>query len=96
MIDCTAVTILYTGFAPVHFFCFKPLYDRLVEHPGIEIFVSGGLKNTHAEDGSTFYDGPALFRPFGMAEERILTVADIQECKFDVLISANTKILTPP
>ena len=39
------VRILFSGYAPVHFLCFKPLYDRLREIPGTEIELSGGMRS---------------------------------------------------
>ena len=34
--------ILFTGYAPVHFVCFRPVYERLRRVPGVQVFVSGG------------------------------------------------------
>lgn len=85
--------ILFTGYAPVHFLCFRPIWERLAERSDAEVFVSGGLR-TGAPGGSG-YDGPGLFRPFGVPVDRILPVEDIQSRTFDVLFSANKRIIAP-
>jgi hypothetical protein len=90
----TPVAVLFTGYAPVHFLCFRPLYQRLTELPGVEVFVSGGLRTT-TEHGF-IYDGAGMYAPFGIPDERILSVDAIQERPFDVLFSANKRIITPP
>jgi CDP-Glycerol:Poly(glycerophosphate) glycerophosphotransferase len=86
-------SILFTGYAPVHFLCFRPIYERLVGRSDADVFVSGGLR---AGDGDGFaYDGPGLYRQFGVPDERILPVGAIQSRPFDVLFSANKRIIAP-
>lgn len=34
MIQGNPTTVLFTGYAPVHFICFRPLYERLDRHTG--------------------------------------------------------------
>ena len=38
-----SMSVLFTGYAPVHFLCFEPLYRRLRESSDFEVFLSGGL-----------------------------------------------------
>lgn len=87
-------TVLFTGYAPVHFLCFRPIFEELRRHRDVELFLSGGLR-TAAEEGY-HYDGQAMYSPFGIPEELILPVEAIQDRHFDVLFSANKKILAPP
>jgi hypothetical protein len=87
------ISVLFTGYAPVHFVCFRPLYDRLIQLPGVEVFVSGGLRT--ATDHGYVYDGASMYAPFAIPEERILPVEAIQQRPFDVLFSANKRIITP-
>jgi CDP-Glycerol:Poly(glycerophosphate) glycerophosphotransferase len=89
----TPVAVLFTGYAPVHFLCFRPLYQRLTEIPGVEVFLSGGLRTT-TEHGFV-YDDASMYAPFGIPDDRILSVDAIQERPFDVLFSANKRIMTP-
>ncbi|WP_089939870.1 CDP-glycerol glycerophosphotransferase family protein [Candidatus Entotheonella palauensis] len=90
----TSVSVLFTGYAPVHFLCFQPLYERLVQLPGVEVFVSGGRRTK--TDAGYGYDSEHMYAPFGIPEHRRLTVDDIQHRQFDVLFSANKRIITPP
>lgn len=85
-------TILFTGYAPVHFLCFRPIYERLAKR-GIKIFVSGGARS--GTDGDFEYDGPGLFTPFGVPDDHILPVEEVQSRGFDVLFSANKRIVAP-
>jgi len=85
--------ILFTGYAPVHFICFLPLYERLREVPGVEVFLSGGLR-TKTKSGYV-YDAPAMYRRFDVPDERILSVEQIRTQDFDVLFAGNTKLIEP-
>ncbi|RUR75775.1 CDP-glycerol glycerophosphotransferase family protein [Chlorogloeopsis fritschii PCC 9212] len=87
------VTVLFTGYAPVHFLCFRPIYEQLVQLSGVEVYLSGGVR-TETEPGFT-YDGAAMYAPFHIQPERILSVEEIQNRHFDVLFSANKRILAP-
>ena len=88
-----AITVLFTGYAPVHFVCFQSLYDRLVADERFLVFVSGGVRSK-AEAGYLF-DEHALYDPFGIPSERMLSVDQIRERDFDVLFAANTKLIEP-
>ena len=85
--------MLFTGYAPVHFLCFAPIYRRLLDEPGVEVFVSGGAR-TKTPDGYA-YDGPALYGPLGVPSDRILEVPAIQDRRFDLLFSANKRLVLP-
>ena len=82
--------ILFTGYAPVHFACFRPLYERLVHLPGIEMFLSGGLR-TKTADGDA-YDEQGLYSQFGLPQDRILSVAEVRTRDFDVVFAASTDL----
>jgi CDP-glycerol:poly(glycerophosphate) glycerophosphotransferase len=86
-------SVLFTGYAPVHFVCFRPLYERLMRSSAFDVFLSGGLR-TEAED-RVLHDARALYEPFGIPAERVLTVEEIQTRDFDVLFGANTKLISP-
>ncbi len=87
--------ILFTGYAPVHFLCFAPLYERLITE-GTEVFVSGGLRTKIKGDEEGYvYDGPAMYGPLQVPPERILSVAEIKERDFDLLFSACTNLIEP-
>ena len=79
--------ILFTGYAPVHFQCFKPLYDRLAAIPGTELQVSGGTrsKSPHAL-GGYLYDHEAMYRQFELPEGSVLPVASLAKADYDVIV----------
>ena len=93
MISASPTKVLFTGYAPVHFTCFKPLYDRLVNDPQFAVCVSGGLRRK-TEHG-TLYDHRGLYGRFGLAPDKVLSVEQIKEQDFDVLFAGNTKMILP-
>jgi len=86
-------TVLFTGYAPVHFVCFRPLYERLVKSSEFDVFVSGGLRTE--SEGQVLHDARGLYEPFGIPAHRILTVEELQTRDFDLLFGANTKLISP-
>ncbi len=88
--------ILFTGYAPVHFLCFKPLYDRLREITGTEIDLSGGMrtKSSHAP-GGYLYDHESMYRHFDLPEGAVRSVGSLAKADYDVMFAANTRRIEP-
>ena len=88
--------ILFSGYAPVHFLCFKPLYDRLREIPGTEVDLSGGMrtKSPHAP-GGYLYDHESMYRHFDLPEGAVRPVGSLAKADYDVMFSANTRRIEP-
>ncbi len=86
-------TVLFTGYAPVHFLCFRPLFERLREMEGFDVFVSGGLR-TKIESGYA-YDEQGMYAPFDIPASQVLSVDEIRLRDFDFLFSACTKLIEP-
>lgn len=88
--------ILFTGYAPVHFLCFKPLYDQLVRVLGVEVHLSGGTrtKSAHAP-GGYLYDHEQMYRQFDFPDDTVRSVGSLAKADFDVLFSANTRRIEP-
>ena len=97
------VRMLFTGHAPVHFACFQPLYERLAAYPDVDLVLSGGLRHqvrAKRPDGSKGpkkweYDAAALYGPFGVPADRMISVKEMRTQDFDVVFGANTKLLQP-
>lgn len=87
-------TVLFTGYAPVHFVCFKPLFDVLITEPDVEVLVSGGLRSRDAE-GCYEYDTAAMYDPFGLPPQSVVEVPQIRQTDVDVLVCSNTKPIKP-
>jgi hypothetical protein len=86
--------ILFTGYAPVHFVCFRPIFDALRLDPGVEVLVSGGLRSRdHA--GVRQHDTDAMYAPFGLPPDAVVEVADLADLDVDILVSASTKPIRP-
>lgn len=86
--------ILFTGYAPVHFVCFQPLFEALRGEPGIEVLVSGGTR-TVDEAGLREHDTQAMYAPFALPPESIVDATELAELDVDLLFCANTKPIKP-
>jgi len=88
--------ILFSGYAPVHFLCFKPLYDELTATPGVKVHLSGGTrtKSPHAPGGYLF-DHESMYRQFDLPEDAVRSVGSLAKADYDVLFAANTRRLEP-
>ena len=62
-----SISVLFTGYAPVHFVCFRPIYERLVQLPGFRVFLSGGLRAK--TDSGYLFDERGLYSPEPPGEE---------------------------
>lgn len=88
------ISVLFSGYAPVHFLCFEPLYRRLRESADFEVFVSGGIRSFD-DDGVASYDHHALYERFDVDPAHILSVDEIKQRSFDILFSAHTNLIAP-
>ncbi|MEE8524021.1 MAG: CDP-glycerol glycerophosphotransferase family protein [Thermoanaerobaculia bacterium] len=86
-------SVLFTGYAPVHFLCFRPLYEHFAAAGEIEVRLSGGLRRKTA--AGVTHDPPGLYDPFGIPAEHVLPVEEIRRRNFDVLFAANTQMILP-
>lgn len=86
-------TMLFTGYAPVHFACFRPLFEHLRDRDGVEVFVSGGTR-TMGPFGVAF-DHVGMYAPFGLPPEAVISVEEIRDMHVDVLFSAHTGRIEP-
>lgn len=87
----TPITILFAGYAPVHFVCFRPIYEALRRSSRFSVRLSGGLRSE--SDGGVRYDLEALYQPFGVAREDLTTVEELDGMRFDVGFSAHTNMI---
>ena len=58
-----------------------------------DVYLSGGLR-TKVQDGME-YDLEGMYGPFGVAQDRLLSIEQIQDMDFDVLFASNTKMIMP-
>lgn len=82
--------VLFTGYAPVHFVCFRPIYERLRRVRGVQVSVSGGRETSG--DGAR-EAGPVtardLYRPFRLPPGRVLSLDAMRRQRFDLVFCAH-------
>lgn len=79
--------ILFSGYAPVHFICFLPVYRRLAAEPRVELFLSGGFKQVH--DDIVSYSLGGFYDRFPVDHSRVISVEQARREDFDVLVCAH-------
>ena len=87
------ISVLFTGYAPVHFLCFRPLYERLRAHPRCRVTLSGGLRS--GSSASQSYDAHALYGALGVNLDHVASVDVIRTRHYDLLFAANTQMIEP-
>lgn len=88
--------VLFTGYAPVHFLCFRPIYDHLTTVPGVRVDLSGGTRSKCAQaPGGYVYDDAAMFGSFGLPEGAVRPVGSLAKRDYDLMFSANTRRIEP-
>ena len=77
--------VLFAGYAPVHFLCFRPIYARLARWKGVEVWLSGG----RASASGPGLTARQLYKPFRVPQRRILELDQISRRSFDMVFSAH-------
>jgi len=80
--------ILFTGYAPVHFLCFLPIYERLARDPRVEIHLSGGFRRQNGDE--TVHEIKGFYDPFPVDPEHVVPFDRVQDQDFDVVVCAHT------
>ena len=79
--------VLFAGYAPFHFICFQPLYERLKRTKGVEVFLSGG-READAE-GNGPLTAARLYAPFRVPRSRVLELDEMRKRSFDLVFCAH-------
>ena len=79
--------ILFAGYAPVHFVCFQPLYERLRRLRGVEVVLSGGREVQ--PDGMARLTARQLYAPFRVPPKSVVELDRIREQTFDLVFCAH-------
>ena len=79
--------VVFAGYAPVHFVCFRPIYERLRRIPGIEVWLSGGREA--APDGQGKLTAAQLYASFHVDRERVIELDEMQQRTFDITFCAH-------
>lgn len=86
--------ILFTGYAPVHFICFRPIYERLKRMPGVRVYFSGGREDAGGE-GSGPPTAQELYRPFRIPRRQVLPLDTVRRQTFDLVFCAHVSGMFP-
>ncbi|MBA3853413.1 MAG: hypothetical protein C0503_03300 [Gemmatimonas sp.] len=79
--------ILFAGYAPVHFICFQPLFERLRRMRDVEIVLSGGREGQ--EDGSGALSAKQLYSHFRLPPRSVVELDRMREQTFDLVFCAH-------
>ncbi|MDH5589195.1 MAG: CDP-glycerol glycerophosphotransferase family protein [Gemmatimonadota bacterium] len=80
-------TILFAGYAPVHFVCFEPIYRRLAARGDVRVELSGGREPD--PEGRGALSAAKLYSHFDVPAERIVELPDMYEREYDMVFSAH-------
>ena len=83
----TPTRVLFSGYAPVHFVCFQPLYARLRRMPDVEVYLSGG-RDGASEDAAPM-TARELYAPFRVPRNRVIELDEMQRRTFDLVFCAH-------
>ncbi len=80
--------VLFSGYAPVHFLSFEPVYRALRDRPELSILLSGGFREKRA-DGSVTFHSDGFYDPFDVDPEHVCSVETAQQTDVDVAVCAH-------
>lgn len=82
--------VLFTGYAPVHFLCYRPVYERLASDERVELWLSGGFREDVDRKKKIFnYRVEGFYDDFAVDQGRVIPIERAREEDFDVLVSAH-------
>ena len=80
--------ILFAGYAPVHFLCFLPVYQRLARDPELQFWFSGGFRRK--ESGAVTYQIDGFYDPYPIDPAAVIPLDQARQEDFDVVVCAHT------
>ncbi len=78
--------IVFAGYAPVHFVCFQPIYERLRRSRNVDVFLSGGRE---AMEGRPALTAAQLYAPFRVPRSRVIGLNQMRARDFDMVFCAH-------
>lgn len=78
--------IVFAGYAPVHFVCFQPIYERLRRSRDVDVFLSGGRE---ALPGRPALTATQLYAPFRVPRSRVIPLSRMRARDFDMVFCAH-------
>ena len=69
--------ILFAGYAPVHFLCFRPIYEALRQDERVDVWLTGGFRRQ--VDDETRYDLEGFYDPYGVDAQRVAPFEELRD-----------------
>jgi hypothetical protein len=79
--------ILFSGYASVHFLCFRPIYERLKRDPGVQVSLSGGFR--HKSAGETTYEIEGFYDFPQVDPADVVPLDEVRRRDYDVLVNSH-------
>jgi hypothetical protein len=79
--------ILFAGYAPVHFVCFQPIYERLRGRSDLTIDLSGG--RAPDENGIGGLTARELYGPFDVPADSVVELDEMAARSYDIVFNAH-------
>ena len=80
--------IYFSGYAPVHFLSYEPVYSRFRAQSRFELMLSGGFRLKHS-DGKVTFKSEGFYDAFDVDPAHILSVDQAREAHADVVVCAH-------
>ena len=88
--------ILFGAYAPVHFLCFRPVYELLRRDPNVEIWLTGGFRKKDRATGETTYEQKGFYEPYGVDMDRVRPFEELPDEHYDVVLSTHSSTIFFP
>lgn len=79
--------ILFAGYAPVHFVCFRPIFERLARRSDVQIDLSGGREAD--DNGVGALTAEQLYAPFDVRGASIIDLEAMYERSYDMVFCSH-------
>lgn len=79
---------MFSGYAPVHFLSFEPVYKVLIGRPDVSVLLSGGFRGKDS-DGSVTFRSDGFYDRFDVEIGNLLSVEAARHADVDVVVCAH-------
>ena len=79
--------VLFTGYAGVHYLCFKPIHQCLVDDGRVDVWLSGGKKRK--EGDKIHFDVDGFYDDLASAAHQVISLEEAAKKSFDVHVAAS-------
>jgi len=86
--------VLFSGYAPVHYLCFRPLVPFLTSELGAEVHLTGGLRSRESEEHPYRYDPQGLYGSFLETAGQIRSLEEVAGQEYDLSFTSSTTRIT--